>query len=134
MNGVSYFNRFMTKSQFSILLLVIMLFGLFFSNPKEDEHRAAVKDKLNAFMMQTLKDKAKTSNDVSTGLGFLLGGYVIDQLVNGAVTSSNYGLFSTTNFNNQGQNKMIGVGILGNVFITGKIDDALAQAMTKQKR
>ena len=55
----------------------------------------------------------------------MLGKSMINMIIDNAVTSSNYILFSTTEVTWEGNTKTVGIGILGNVFLSPEIDKAL---------
>ncbi len=105
-----------------ILILVTAL-----TNPGTEKHKEEVKLKMN-----TLLDKQNMSqNDELSRAGGMLGNALaqsmINMMVNNMVSSSNYILFSTTNVTVEGKTKTIGFGILGNVFLSSKIDEAMKQ-------
>lgn len=113
----------------SVLTLIVSLFAvllLVLTNPSEADHKAAVKTKFNVLMQERIKEQA-TSKESSfgAGLGALLGGFFIDKLIDTGVSRSNYLLFSTTSFTFGKESKTIGFGILGNVFSSSKVDEAL---------
>ena len=116
----------------STLTLVVSLFAvllLVLTNPSDADHKAAVKTKFNVLVQERTK-KQTTSEDANfaEGLGTLLGGFFIDKLIDTGVTRSNYLLFSTTSFTFGKESKTIGFGILGNVFFSSKVDEALKEA------
>ncbi len=116
----------MNKQQFIILISVIIAGILFATNPKESDHRSAVKDKANLIFQKVMKEKSD-GNDATAGFGLLLGGYLVDRVIETAVTRDNYLLFSLTKIRFQDQDKTIGFGMLGAVFVSSKVDEALAE-------
>lgn len=106
----------------SLFLLIIAL-----TNPGTERHKEEVKLKMNAFLE---KEMSKENDELSTAGGLMgkaLAKSMINMMVDNMVTSSNYILFSTTNVTYEGKTKTIGFGILGNIFLSGKIDEALKQ-------
>ena len=113
----------------SVVTLIVSLFAvllLALTDPSEADHKAAVKTKFSVLMQERMKEQA-TSKESSfgAGLGALLGGFFIDKLIDTGVTRANYVLFSTTSFTFGKDAKTIGFGVLGNVFLSSKVDDAL---------
>jgi hypothetical protein len=105
------------------------------TNPQPERHKEAVRNKLNSALQTTMKEKMDDSDDnwekAGTALGMMLGGTLIDQMINRMVTTNNYVFFSTTKVNWEGQSKTIGFGIFGNVYITTQLDDALNNGLLK---
>ena len=124
-NHVSPMNRKLLTLIFSLFAVLLLVF----TNPSTEEHKAAVKVKMNAFMQATLKEQSAFSKDalsgIGAGLGALMGGYVVDKMIDAGIVRNNYLLFSTTTFVSEGKSKTIGVGVLGNVFLSSKVDEAL---------
>lgn len=117
----------MNKSPIALIVSLFAILLLAFTNPKDEEHKAAVKAKANEFIQKSMKQNAASSDGLGA-LGALFGSYIINQMVDMGVTRNNYLLFSTTNLTYEGKSRMIGVGLLGNVFITSKIDEAIKKA------
>lgn len=118
----------MNKKQFYIILSVLIIGVLIFSNPSEENHIQTVKSKLKiAFKKKMSSEITENQNDafatLGSGLGLLLGDTFIDKLTDGLVTRKNYILFSLTNVEFKGEEKIIGFGILGNVFLSDKIEN-----------
>jgi hypothetical protein len=118
----------MRKNQFLILLFVVIVGVLIFTNPDEQEHKDAVKNKLvtayNKKMSSKLIDSENGLENIGAGFGLMIGENLIDKLVDGFVARDNYVLFSLTTATYKGQTKTIGFGIIGNIFLTSKIDEA----------
>ncbi len=111
-------------------------FGLFaliacLTNPATEKHKEEVKLKMNAFLNKEINKKSTLQNEEWKTAGGLIGNALatsmINMMVENMVSSSNYILFSTTNVTVEGKSKTIGIGFLGNVFLSGKIDEALKQ-------
>jgi hypothetical protein len=106
--------------------LIVTLFValvLVFTNPKTDEHKSAVKARANDIMRAEL---TKPGTKPAVGLVAMLTGAFIDKLIDINITSNNYLLFSTTTFTEGQKKSIIGLGILGNVYLSSKIDDTFA--------
>jgi hypothetical protein len=110
----------MSKKQFHILLSILFISILFFSNPSEEAHIQSVKSKLQiAFNKKMSTEKIK--NNPFYDFGKLLGDSFIDKLTEGLIARENFFLFSLTNVEFNGRKKTIGIGILGYVYVSDKI-------------
>lgn len=113
-----------------IIPLIVSLFALFLlgsTNPGTQDHQQAVKAKVNAILkvkLRKVKAQGKLGS-VGAELATLAGGFAVDQIAESAVSRTSYLLFSTTEFSGVEGKKTIGVGILGNVFLSSRIDDVL---------
>jgi hypothetical protein len=116
----------------SIGLAVLVLI---LTNPNQVSHKDAVKLKFNAFMQKTMEKKTSEGDDggisLTGQLGMMLGSSIIDRLVETTVSCENYLLFSLTTINFEGESKVLGLGILGNVIISDKVDEELDKKMDK---
>jgi hypothetical protein len=118
------------KNKHIILIIsgVLLIIGVL-TNPTQDRHKEAVKNKLNVLMQKSIKDSMKNSDSgaeqIGSALGLMLGGAILDRMIESMVSSDNYVLFSTTKATWEGKTKIIGVGVFGNVFISDEIDNAL---------
>ena len=70
---------------------------------------------------------------IGNSLGLLMGDTFIDKMTDGFVTRKNYILFSLTNAEFNNENKIIGLGVLGNIFISDKIDDIFKTPKEKEE-
>ena len=118
----------MTKKQFYILLSGLLVVVLIFSNPSEENHIESVKSKLKiAFKKkmasEMIDDESNSIASLGKGLGLLLGDTFIDKMTDGFISRDNYFLFSITKGEYKGENKVIGFGVLGNVFLSDKIEE-----------
>jgi hypothetical protein len=126
----------MKTSSGTLILTVVLSATALFTNPQPERHREAVKSKLSAFMQQSMKESlTQTDNEweqTGQALGMMLGGALVDRIVEELITSDNYLLFSTTRMHWDGESKVIGIGIFGNVFLSKDIDHALDQGLLKE--
>jgi hypothetical protein len=114
---------------------IFLLFGCLFlliavlTNPNRERHKEVVKSKLNVIMQKAMKDGLKNSDSgaeqLGSALGLMLGGALLDRMIETMVSTDNYVFFSTTKLTWEGKSKLIGIGAFGNVFISDKIDEAL---------
>ena len=112
---------------FAALLLLIAVL----TNPNSETHKEAVRKELKAYFQQEMDEQKKQSattdeNDwaeAGEAFGNIFATALIDKLVDGAVSSDNYVLFSLTKVTWEGQEKNIGFGAFGNVWISNKLKD-----------
>ncbi|WP_198175155.1 DUF4359 domain-containing protein [Spirosoma telluris] len=100
---------------FVILVLVL-------TNPSLEDHQAKVK----ALFMEKATSELVKESDKENGLaalGAMLGATFAESLINNMVSRDNYLLFSITKVSFDNESKVIGFGILGNVFIMKKVED-----------
>jgi hypothetical protein len=120
-----------------IIISVVVLGILIASNPSLQDHRIAVKSKVNKIIDNELSSKG--SNDVGNSLlgkfAFLVGNAAIaefvDDIVRENVNRKNYLLFSLTSIEYKGDSKVVGVGVLGNVIISSQFDNTIYQFKQK---
>jgi len=112
-----------TKQKLLIICSAIILTAII-TNPNQAAHKEKVKSTITAYYQEQLtKDKTTTDNGFKA-LGSIIGNSFINSIVETAVSSDNYFLFSVTKINYEGQEKTIGYGVFGNVFLFSKIEKA----------
>ncbi|KAF0198613.1 MAG: hypothetical protein FD166_1254 [Bacteroidetes bacterium] len=110
------------KSNYSIwsyLLVTLFILITFFSNPKKDDHKDALRIKLSGIVEEILAEKS--DNIFQFGFGRLIGDKIIDETLK-SVSIDNYVFFSLTKFNYASDSKILGFGFLGKVYISDKIN------------
>lgn len=127
----------MNKKQIFGILSTFFILVLIITNPSEESHIGKVKSKLRVALKKNMTKELenKSSNvfeSIGNGIGFLLVDSMIDKMTEGFITRNNYLLFSTTNVDYKGENKIIGLGILGNIYLTEKIDELFEKPQAKQ--
>jgi hypothetical protein len=115
------------KRKYYVWILVLFIFIIaLVSNPDTQAHKNTVKIKMSNYVQEVLDNQLSGSTNIfgQLGLAFgkVLGGSVIDVLVNDMVSRGNYFVFSTTRIRWEGKNEVIGIGIFGNVFLNPRID------------
>jgi hypothetical protein len=117
------------KKKNYILISFLSIAVLIYTNPSEENHLQTVKLKLKMSMNKKMSSDINSSNNsfnsIGKGLGMILGDALIDRLTENFVFRQNFGIFSLTKVNFKGEDKIIGFGILGNIFITDRIEEAL---------
>lgn len=129
----------MEKKQFYLLLSTLIIAILIFTNPTEQNHIESVKTKLKIAFKKKMSSEISeiqddTFNTLGDGLGLLLGDTFIDKLTDGIVSRENYLLFSLTKADYKGVKKTIGFGILGNVFLSDKIESVFQNEEQNEKQ
>lgn len=105
-----------------IIIGIIVLVGIL-TNPGIDRHRASVKEVLIKAIGKSTDSIRK--DDETNGLadiGLALSTMMLNTLVETAVSSQNYLVFSLTKVTYGDGSRIIGIGIFGNVFL---FDDKL---------
>ncbi|MDR2948644.1 MAG: hypothetical protein LBV71_05500 [Prevotella sp.] len=117
----------MKKLQIFLVFIVIVVVAAVFTNPNEKKHKEALKAKLKTH----IQEYTDREDFMTRSLGMLLGGAAVDQLVDSYITTENYIIFSKTILTINGKKKEIGVGFLGNVYPTKKIDEVLTEELSQ---
>ncbi len=117
----------MRKSQIILIIAGAILAIAIFTNPSQETHKEVVKSKIISYYEQSLKENQSTSNNSFEVLGNLLGTSLITTLVENGVKSDNYLFFSITKMTYEGQEKSIGFGAFGNVFLSEKVEEAFSK-------
>lgn len=119
----------MKTKHYVILGITLFMTILAFTNPNQEIHKEKVKVKLNEFYEKEMaKDDNTSTNQFSQAgksMGMILAKSMINMVIDNSISSSNYILFSTTDVTWEGKTKTVGIGVLGNVFLSSKIDDAI---------
>jgi hypothetical protein len=124
------------KKNYLILAIVgLVILVAILTNPNQDRHKEVIKNKLNSFMQKSINESsAKTDNEweqAGQALGMMLGGALVDKIIDNLISTDNYVLFSTTKISWEGETKIIGIGAFGNVFITNELDQAMNKGLLK---
>lgn len=102
---------------FGSIFLVVLI--TFFSNPEREEHEEALKIKLTSITEEVLLEK--TNNEFEIVILKLAANEVADEIVK-YISRENYLFFSLTKVNMGSKSKVIGIGILGRVYISDEVD------------
>lgn len=117
-------------------LAALILIVAAISNPSSEVHKETIKTKLNAYIQKSMSKENSSDDELGAAgnaFGMMLGGFIVDKIVDHMVSTNNYILFSTTQINWEGESKTIGIGAFGNVFITGQLDEALNKGLMSPK-
>ena len=118
------------------ILAIVVLAILYASNPNLDEHQRALKDKVSQLIRREVSSSGKSVSslgDIGTELGVMFGSSLADGIIKDVVRRKDYFFFSLTSIEFEGNNKIIGLGILGKVFITDQVDYELNKGTQKVK-
>ncbi|MDR2963661.1 MAG: hypothetical protein LBU90_08555 [Bacteroidales bacterium] len=118
----------MKKKHIPLIIIACIILIAIFTNPNQEQHKEAVKNKVNYSMQKNMNG----SNDGFAAFGAILSGAIAGAVVDNLVSSNNYLLFSTTVVTWQGEAKVIGVGLFGNVFLSPKFDEVLSNELLNQ--
>ena len=92
------------------------------SNPKKEDHKDTLKIKLTGIVEEILTEKS--DNIFYIGLGKSVADAIIDETLK-TVSIDNYVFFSLTKINYASNSKIIGVGLLGKVYISDEINKGM---------
>ena len=105
----------MNRKYIIIFTAVLILLVAALTNPNLAYHKDAVKTKITTYLHKRAGDGG--------AFGALLAEAMVQQTVNGIVSRDNYLFFSLTQINWEGDSRIVGLGLFGNVFTFGKIND-----------
>lgn len=121
----------MTKKHWIITISLIVSLLLVLSNPSQEDHRQALKNKFVESVQKKLANQPKTTSEIGETFGVTMATAFIGNMVDATVTRNNWLLFSTTEIRVEGKSKTIGFGILGHVYLSSKVDEALSEGLNK---
>jgi len=120
-----------------LALLGLTILIAVMTNPSQARHKEVIRNKLTTYVQKSMKANYKAEdNDIEQAgkaIGLMIGGVIIDRILDNLVSTDNYVLFSTTRITWDGKTKIIGIGAFGNVFLTQKLDDALNEGLLEKK-
>jgi hypothetical protein len=120
---LSGYTRSFDRKGWTIIGSIFLVLLLLVTNPSQDKHKLALRDKFISSISKEIENQEqKTGMEV---LQLSVATIVIDNMINKTVTSENWLLFSTTRIKIDGDEKTIGFGILGHVYLSNKIDEVL---------
>jgi len=123
----------MKKNQITIAIISLIILVAVVSNPNQDRHKEVIKNKLITYLQKSIK-KGQTGpkddlEEAGQVLGLMLGGMIVDNILDNFMSTDNYVVFSTTKITWEGETKIIGIGAFGNVFITKELDESLNKGL-----
>ncbi|MGX7666064.1 DUF4359 domain-containing protein [Flavobacterium pedocola] len=114
----------MKTKQIILIGLGIILAIAIFTNPNQEIHKEVVKSTITSYYQKSIEEDDTIPKNGFSALGSLLGTSLINTLVENGVSSDNYLVFSITKIRYKGEEKSIGFGVFGNVFLSEKVKEA----------
>ncbi|MDR1876379.1 MAG: DUF4359 domain-containing protein [Flavobacteriaceae bacterium] len=130
------------KFKYLILLVLLLTVGvLFFTNPDETAHKAFIKDRFIALADQKIDEELEKINDPNLkiwgnlGKNFLpaLEDKFVDELVDTRVRRKNYYLFSTTQVLYNESWIPVGIGVYNKIYLFPKVEERLQEFNVKEE-
>jgi len=117
----------MKNNQITIGIIILIGLVAILTNPKLQDHKEAVKTKISASIQKNanLEEEKDAAYDLGMSFGKLLGGVLIDNIVDTIVSTDNYVLFSLTKVTWDSETKVIGLGLFGNIFFSPEMNEKL---------
>ena len=123
----------MRKNQITLAIIGLIILVAVLSNPNQDRHKEVIKNKLITYLQKSVKKGQTGTKDdweeAGQVLGIMLGGLIVDKVLDNFMSTDNYVVFSTTKITWEGNTKIIGIGAFGNVFITKGLDESLKKGL-----
>ncbi|SFS73383.1 DUF4359 domain-containing protein [Sphingobacterium wenxiniae] len=120
----------MSKTRIFALTIIVLMLIAVFTNPKQEQHEEAIKEKAAQLLRQESGDKNKEIVD----FGMQLFGYtLVDQFVQTHVKVENYYLFSLTKIRWNGEENIIGGGAFKYIWLSPKMDEKASEIVEKIK-
>lgn len=123
----------------TLIISIIAVFAIiaFLTNPKPERHKEALRTKIYQYLQRPMLEgvsKARTRREeAAQELELLLGSALVDKIIDNVVSSENYLLFSTTMVSFDGNIKIIGYGVFGNVYLDKELDEGMNEIINKTK-
>ena len=109
------------KKGYLIIIAVIIIAVV--TNPNERRHKEILMNKIKPEMIQAFmgeKEIEKMTN--IDAISFMFGSNFIEKFVDNFISTDNYVFFSLTKATWDGETKIIGMGLFGNVFLFKDLD------------
>ena len=113
----------MNKKYVILIVIGFCLLVTIITNPSVQKHREEVKKVLKSFVDKRVGKSNDDNSKASEEMGNLFAGLFIDKMIESSVSSDNYLFFSLTKITKDDKSKTIGIGILGNVFLSKDINE-----------
>jgi hypothetical protein len=123
----------MKSSQIILAILSLIILVAVLTNPNQNRHKEVIKNELITYLQKSMKkDQPEEKNEwdqAGEALGIILGGAIVDRILDNFMSTDNYVVFSTTRITWDGKTKIIGIGAFGNVYLTKELDEALNKGL-----
>lgn len=118
----------MKKTIVFLAFLFLVIAIAFFTNPTPSEHKAAVKEVLNEHLKKSINSNfpdLSEDQNAASDMGMMLGGALVEMLVENMVASEDYFLFSVTQITWNNNTRTVGIGLFGHVMISDELEEHL---------
>lgn len=112
------------------ILLVAIALGAFFTNPNEQMHRDAAKEKLDKIAGNML-EKYGINPRLLSVLGIDSSAGFVDELIKKHVSANNYLVLSTTMIRWDDRSQLVGIGAFGRVYISARVEEIMQRELEK---
>jgi short subunit fatty acids transporter len=123
----------MKKNYITLAIICLIVLVAVLTNPDQNRHKEVIKNKLITYLQKSIKkDQTKPKDkweEAGQALGIMLGGMIVEKVLDNFMSTDNYIVFSTTKITWDGETRIIGIGAFGNVFITKELDKALNEGL-----
>jgi hypothetical protein len=112
-----------------LIILGVVIIVAVITNPKKIDHVDAVKNAVTEKALEGTMDNLTSGSDfekAGTAIGVTLGMKFLDEMLGSVIVVNNYLLFSTTKISFQGNERIIGVGAFGNVWLFVDLKNGLS--------
>lgn len=109
------------KKGYLIIIVVIVIAAI--TNPDERRHKEIMMNKVKPEMIQGFfgeKEVEKMTN--LDAISFMFGSTVVEKFMDNFISTDNYVLFSLTKATWDGETKVVGIGLFGNVLLFKDLD------------
>ncbi len=114
----------------TIIVVIIVAFIAVLTNPGAATHKEEVKNKVHQLLETKIeKDKGNGIEKAAKSVGLFLGKTISNEIVDNAITTENYGLFSTSYYKENGEKKVVAIGAFGNVFFTSHLEQVINEEL-----
>lgn len=121
----------MKTKQIAIFVFATILLIAVLTNPSQENHKEKVKNTFTEYFQKSLKESQLESENNFAALGSLLGESLIKTMIENTITRDNYLIFSLTKITYKSEEKIIGYGVFGNVFLSDKVEDTFNKNLNK---
>jgi hypothetical protein len=124
----------------AVIIAIVLLGVLAVSNPKLEEHQRAMRFKIEKIVdrefgtSNSSSSSSSTLETIASGIGSMLKTSIIDGIVKEYVKRKDYLFFSLTTVEINSEPKIVGIGLLGNVFISEKVDQEVSNGKDALKK
>lgn len=117
----------MIKKLVGLIVALVVLLVLTLTNPGLKSHKRVVREKASSLLDKRLMylTDSISSDRLKGEAGTALKKSMVDDLLKNGISRTDFVIFSTTNLNYKGQTGVTGYGILSNVFLNTKVDEAV---------